>query len=74
MKCWSPRPSGCRSTRRKSPRQSPPGRGRTDGTRVKLVETQGAARLHTKTVEEMAADRPPRPNAGAADKGKMTKK
>jgi alpha-galactosidase len=36
-----------------------------NGTRVKLRETQGAARLHTKTVEEMAAQ--------AADKGKMTK-
>ncbi len=44
------------------------------GTRVKLVETQGAARLHTKTVEEMAADRTAAAaNADAADKGKMTK-
>ena len=44
-----------------------------NGTRVKLIETQGAARLHTKTVEEMtqhAAEA--RKNAGAADKGKMT--
>jgi alpha-galactosidase len=47
----------------------------SDGTRVKLVETQGAARLHTKTVEEMEADRTEsRANAGAADKGKMTTK
>ncbi len=45
-----------------------------NGTRVKLVVTQGAARLHTKTVEEMAADRAAAAaNAGAADKGKMTK-
>lgn len=44
------------------------------GKRVKLIETQGAARLHTKTVEEMAADRAAAmANAGAADKGKMTK-
>ena len=44
------------------------------GKRVKLVETQGAARLHTKTVAEMAADaEAARTNAGAADKGKMTK-
>ncbi|MCC7495123.1 MAG: alpha-glucosidase/alpha-galactosidase [Fimbriimonadaceae bacterium] len=45
-----------------------------DGTRVKLIETQGAARLQTKTVEEMqqrAAEA--RANAQAADKGKMTK-
>ena len=43
------------------------------GKRVKLVETQGAARLHTKTVDEMAADAPQRPPTPAADKGKMTK-
>ncbi|HEY9075721.1 MAG TPA: alpha-galactosidase [Anaerolineaceae bacterium] len=44
------------------------------GKRVKTVETTGAARLHTKTVEEMAADRAAsRANAAAADKGKMTK-
>jgi alpha-galactosidase len=44
------------------------------GKRVKLVETQGAARLHTKTVEEMAADRAAATAmADAADKGKMTK-
>jgi alpha-galactosidase len=44
-----------------------------NGTRVKLIETQGAARQHTKTVEEMAANRAEsRANASAADKGKMT--
>ena len=44
-----------------------------DGTRVRLVETQGAARLHTKTVEDMAkAKEEARSNAQAADKGKMT--
>ncbi len=44
------------------------------GRRVKLVETRGAARLPTKTVEEMAADRAAaKANADAADKGKMTK-
>jgi alpha-galactosidase len=45
------------------------------GTRVKLREGwQGAARLHTKTVEEMAQDKAAaRANAAAADKGKMTK-
>jgi alpha-galactosidase len=45
-----------------------------NGTRVKLRQTQGAARVHTKTVEEMAQDREAaRANAAAADKGKMTK-
>ncbi len=44
-----------------------------NGTRVKLVQTQGAARVHTKTVDEMAHDREQaRANAAAADKGKMT--
>lgn len=44
------------------------------GKRVKLAHTQGAARLHTKTVEEMAVDREAAAaNASAADKGKMTK-
>jgi alpha-galactosidase len=44
------------------------------GKRVKLVETQGAARLHTKTVEEMAADKvAAKANADAADKGNQTK-
>ena len=43
------------------------------GKRVKMVQTQGAARLHTKTVDEMAADKAAADaNAGAADKGKMT--
>lgn len=46
-----------------------------DGTRVQRRETwEGAARLHTKSVEEMsehAAEA--RRNAAAADKGKMTK-
>jgi alpha-galactosidase len=45
-----------------------------NGTRVKLRDWQGAARLHVKTVEEMAQDaEEARANAGAADKGKMTK-
>jgi alpha-galactosidase len=44
------------------------------GKRVRLIETQGAARLHTKTVEEMAANAAAaKANADAADKGKMTK-
>jgi alpha-galactosidase len=44
------------------------------GTRVKTMDGfQGAARLHTKTVEEMAAQKEEaRKNAQAADKGKMT--
>ncbi len=45
-----------------------------NGTRVQLRQTQGAARLHTKTVEEMAAEaEAARANAQAADKGKMTR-
>jgi alpha-galactosidase len=45
-----------------------------NGTRVKTRAWQGAARLHTKTVEEMAADQAAaRDMADAADKGKMTK-
>ena len=44
-----------------------------NGTRVELVETEGAARLHTKTVEEMPADRAQaRSNADAADKRDLT--
>jgi alpha-galactosidase len=44
-----------------------------DGTRVKLRETRGAARLHTKSVEELARDKSEaRANAAAADKGKLT--
>ncbi|HEY7091254.1 MAG TPA: alpha-glucosidase/alpha-galactosidase [Tepidisphaeraceae bacterium] len=43
------------------------------GTRVKLKQTEGAARLKTKTVEEMAEDKAKaRANASAADKGNMT--
>ena len=45
-----------------------------NGTRAKLIKTEGAARLHTKTVVEMklnAAEA--KANAGAADKGKMTR-
>ncbi len=44
-----------------------------NSTRVKLTKTHGAARQHTKTVEEMAHDKAEaRANASAADKGKMT--
>lgn len=44
-----------------------------NGTRVRLRQTEGAARIHTKTVEEMArAKEQARANAQAADKGKMT--
>lgn len=44
-----------------------------EGTRVRLSESRGAARLKTKTVEEMAQAREEaRANAQAADKGKMT--
>ena len=45
-----------------------------DGTRVKTMEGfEGMARLHTKTVEEMAAQREEaRKNAQAADQAKMT--
>lgn len=45
------------------------------GTRVKVREGwAGVARLHTKSVEEMAEDKAAaRANAAAADKGKMTK-
>jgi alpha-galactosidase len=45
-----------------------------NGTRVPLREWRGAARLHTKSVEEMAqAVEAARANAAAADKGKMTR-
>ena len=45
-----------------------------NGTRVKTVQTEGAARLHTKTVEEMQKNSgEARANAVASDKGKMTK-
>jgi alpha-galactosidase len=44
------------------------------GTRVKLRDTQGAVRLHVKSVEELARDKEEaRANAAAADKGKMTR-
>ena len=43
------------------------------GKRVRLTQTKGAARLHTKTAQEMAVDKAEaRANASAADKGKMT--
>jgi alpha-galactosidase len=45
----------------------------TKGTRVRLRKTSGAARLKTKSVQEMALDRKAAAaNAGAADKGQMT--
>jgi len=44
-----------------------------NGTRVRLRHTDGAARLRTKSVEEMSRDAAEaRANAAAADKGKMT--
>jgi alpha-galactosidase len=44
------------------------------GKRVRLIETEGAARLPTKTVDEMAADKAAaKANADAADKGNQTK-
>ncbi|MFT3829960.1 MAG: alpha-galactosidase [Opitutaceae bacterium] len=44
------------------------------GTRVKLRDTRGAVRLRTKTVAEMAQNvAAARANAGAADKGGLTK-
>ncbi|MDR3709702.1 MAG: alpha-glucosidase/alpha-galactosidase [Capsulimonadaceae bacterium] len=44
------------------------------GTRIKPIETAGAARLHTRTVDELALERDAaRKNAAAADKGNMTK-
>jgi alpha-galactosidase len=43
------------------------------GTRVRLRDWQGAARLPVKTVEEMAADvAEARANAAAVDKGRIT--
>jgi alpha-galactosidase len=45
-----------------------------DGTRVPLRDTHGAVRLHTHSVAEMALNPgEANANAGAADKGKMTK-
>jgi alpha-galactosidase len=44
-----------------------------NGTRVCLRQTNGAARLHTKSIAEMSRDAAhARANAAAADKGKMT--
>lgn len=44
-----------------------------NGTRIRTHNYQGAARLHVKTVEEMAQDAAEaRASAGAADKGKKT--
>ncbi len=46
-----------------------------NGTRVKLLETSGAARLKTKSVDEMKRNKEEaRANAAASDKGKMTAK
>ena len=46
-------------------------RAEQDGTRVKLRETRGAVRLHTQTVDEMAAaSAEARAVAGASDKRK----
>jgi alpha-galactosidase len=45
-----------------------------DGTRVRLRETRGAARLRTMSVEDMARDKAAaRANAAAADKAQMTR-
>ena len=45
-----------------------------DGTRVRLYDTEGVARIGVKSIEELAADEAAaRANAAAADKGKMTK-
>ncbi len=45
-----------------------------NGTRVKTREYQGAARLHVKTVEELAIDKAEaRLSSAAADKGKKTR-
>jgi alpha-galactosidase len=45
-----------------------------NGTRVKLIETEGVARIPVKSVQQMAEDEAvARANADAADKGKMTK-
>ncbi len=40
-----------------------------NGTRVKLLDTEGAARLHTRTVEEIAKDRAAQETARTSDKG-----
>ena len=47
------------------------GKAEADGTLIPPIITQGAARLHTKTVEEMAANKEAaRRNAAEADKAK----
>jgi alpha-galactosidase len=40
-----------------------------NGTRVKLMETEGAARLHTRSVEELAVDKAAQETAKTSDKG-----
>lgn len=40
-----------------------------NGTRVKLLETEGAARLHTRSVEELALDKEAQKTAKTSDKG-----
>jgi alpha-galactosidase len=40
-----------------------------NGTQVKLLDTQGAARLHTRTVEEIASDAEAKASAKTSDKG-----
>ena len=40
-----------------------------NGTRVQLITTEGAARLHTRTVEELAADEAAKATARTSDKG-----
>ncbi|MCA9888123.1 MAG: alpha-glucosidase/alpha-galactosidase [Anaerolineae bacterium] len=41
----------------------------TNGTRVRLLHTEGAARLHTRTPEEMAQDEMAKATAKTSDKG-----
>lgn len=40
-----------------------------NGTRVKLLETAGAARLHTRSIEELAKDKAAQATAKTSDKG-----
>lgn len=50
-------------------------KAKQDGSYIKPKETQGAARLHTKTIEEMEKDAPDaRKNAAEADKGQDREK
>ena len=74
MRCWWRRRSGYRSIRGTG--ASKERLAEASGTRVKMMEGfEGMARLHTKTVAEMAAQREEaRKNAQATDKGKMTQK